>query len=90
MCALLDIVAVLDWGLDIQAAIDLGHLQSRNGDRIDVEKGTQAATLAGPLRKLGHKVRVTSMNSGLHAIQITKTGLLGAADPRREGVAVGE
>ena len=84
------LVAVLDWGLDIQAAIDLGHLQSRNGARVDIEKGTQAATLAGPLRKLGHNVRVTSMNSGLHAIQITKSGLLGASDPRREGVAVGE
>ena len=84
------IVAVLDWRLDIQAAIDLGHLQSRNAGRVDIEKGTGAAALAGPLRRLGHKVRLTSMNSGLHAIQITETGLLGAADPRREGVALGE
>ncbi len=84
------LVAVLDWGLDIQAAIDLGHLQSRNGARVDIEKGTGAQALAGPLRRLGHRVRVTSMNSGLHGIQITETGLLGGADPRREGVAVGE
>ncbi len=84
------IVAVLDWGLDIQAAINLGHLQSRNQGRVEIEKGTAAEALAGPLRKLGHKVRVTAMHSGLHGIQITKSGLLGGADPRREGVALGE
>ncbi|MHA1538236.1 MAG: gamma-glutamyltransferase, partial [Alphaproteobacteria bacterium] len=84
------LVAMLDWGLDIQAAISLGHLQSRNGGHVELEKGTGMEALAGPLRGLGHQTRVTPMNSGLHAIQITKTGLIGGADPRREGVALGE
>jgi gamma-glutamyltranspeptidase/glutathione hydrolase len=35
---------------------------------------------------MGHKVSIRNLNSGLHAIEIKKTGiLLGGADPRREG-----
>jgi gamma-glutamyltranspeptidase/glutathione hydrolase len=30
------------------------------------------------------------MTSGLHAIQRTRNGWLGGADPRREGVALGD
>jgi gamma-glutamyltranspeptidase/glutathione hydrolase len=30
------------------------------------------------------------MNSGVHAIAVTPDGLEGGADPRREGVALGD
>ena len=33
---------------------------------------------------------VAGMNSGLQAIIVTPAGLQGGADPRREGVAVGD
>jgi gamma-glutamyltranspeptidase/glutathione hydrolase len=35
-------------------------------------------------------VQPADLNSGLHAVAITPEGLIGAADPRREGVAYGE
>jgi gamma-glutamyltranspeptidase/glutathione hydrolase len=83
------LVAVLDWGLDIQAAIDLGHVVNRNG-ATDLEKGTEAVNLKASLEALGHTVRIRDLNSGLHGIEIVDGWLSGGADPRREGVARGD
>jgi gamma-glutamyltranspeptidase/glutathione hydrolase len=82
------IIAHLDWGLDIQAAISLPHLVNRFGT-YDLEAGTAATELAKPLEDLGYKVNERALTSGLHAIAIG-TELQGAADPRREGIAIGE
>ncbi len=38
---------------------------------------------------MGHKVQIRELNSGLHGIQLIDGALIGGADPRREGVAVG-
>ena len=43
---------------------------------------------AEPDFALGHAVKLRDMNSGLHVIAVGK-GLIGAADPRREGAAFG-
>ena len=83
------IVAHLDWGLDPQAAVALPHLVNRFGT-YDLEAGTAAEALAAPLEGLGYEVNVRDLNSGLHAIAVTPDGLVGGADPRREGVAIGE
>ncbi|MFQ6017176.1 MAG: gamma-glutamyltransferase [Kiloniellaceae bacterium] len=83
------LVASLDWGLDIQAAIDLPNAVNRNGP-TDVEEDTAAARLAPRLEALGHEVRVRKLTSGLHGIAVTPAGLVGGADPRREGVALGD
>jgi len=83
------LVAVLDWGLDIQAAIDLGHVVNRNGV-TDFEAGTKALLLEPGLAARGHETRRRDLNSGLHGIAVTKDGLQGGADPRREGVARGD
>ena len=83
------LVAVLDWGLDIQAAIDLGHVVNRNG-ATDFEAGTSAILLQPALAARGHQTRRRDLNSGLHGIVVTKDGLFGGADPRREGVARGD
>ena len=83
------LIAVLDWGLDIQAAIDLAHVVNRNG-ATDIEAGTNAARLQAALASRGHDVRIRDLNSGLHGIAVTKDGLRGGADPRREGVARGD
>ena len=84
------IVALLDWNLDPQTAVSLGHAVNRNG-ATDLEAGTPAAALQAALEALGHEVNVRDLNSGLHAIRVLADGtLLGGADPRREGVAVGD
>jgi gamma-glutamyltranspeptidase/glutathione hydrolase len=83
------IIAFVDWGLDVQQAVALPHLVNRFGT-YDLEEGTIAETLAGPLEALGYEVSVRGLNSGLHAISIGPDGLLGGADPRREGVALGD
>ncbi|MBO9407793.1 gamma-glutamyltransferase [Shimia sp. R9_1] len=82
------IIAHMDWGMDVQAAIDLPHLVNRFGT-YDVEEGTSAADFEAPLTEMGFEVNVRGLNSGLHAIAIGD-GLQGGADNRREGVAYGE
>jgi gamma-glutamyltranspeptidase / glutathione hydrolase len=83
------LVAILDWGLDPQAAVSLPHVLNRNGD-TELEQETPAAALAEPLQAMGHSVLVRDLNSGLHAIQVTPDGLIGGADPRRDGIARGD
>jgi gamma-glutamyltranspeptidase/glutathione hydrolase len=83
------LVAALDQNMDIQQAIDLPNFGSRNGP-TELEQGTAAASWAEPLRALGHEVRLIEMTSGVHAVQRTRAGWIGGADPRREGVAKGD
>lgn len=83
------IIAHTQWGMDIQRAVSQPHLLNRFGE-VDVEEKTPAETFKTPLEKMGFKVNVRDLNSGLHVIRITKDGLEGAADPRREGIAIGE
>jgi gamma-glutamyltranspeptidase/glutathione hydrolase len=83
------LVAVLDWNLDIQAAIDLGHVVNRNG-ATDFEAGTEVEALVPAFKALGHTTRIRDLNSGLHGIEIVEGKLRGGADPRREGVARGD
>ena len=82
------LIGVLDWKLDIQQAINLPHITNRN-DYTALEKDTAAELLAPALRAKGHDVKIIDLNSGLHGIQIQDGVLIGGADPRREGVAVG-
>jgi gamma-glutamyltranspeptidase/glutathione hydrolase len=84
------LVGMLDWKLDPQAAIDLPNFGSRNFGFVELEKGSAAAALEPKLRALGHDVRVFDHNSGLHAIARTKHGWIGGADPRREGIVLGD
>ena len=83
------LVGVLDWGLDIQTAINLPHVANRNGV-TELEQGTALAALKPGLEARGHGVGFTDMASGLTGIQLSEGGLTGGADPRREGLAVGE
>ena len=82
------IVAHIDWGMNIQAAVSIPHAINRFGT-YDLEKGTSLEGMVAPLEELGYKVSLRSLNSGLHAISIGENGLFGGADPRREGIAIG-
>lgn len=83
------LVGVLDWDLDIQQAINLPKFTHRN-DYTALEKDTAIAQLQTKLEARNHKVKVIDLNSGLHGIMLQNGELVGGADPRREGVAVGE
>lgn len=83
------IVAHIDWGMNIQAAVSIPHAINRFGN-YDLEKGTSLEGMVAPLEELGYKVSLRSLNSGLHAISIGENGLFGGADPRREGIAIGQ
>jgi len=82
------IIGVLDWQLNVQQAINLPNVTNRNYITT-LEKDTDIANLRPALEALGHQVRVSPLNSGVHAIEITKEGLVGGADPRREGLVLG-
>ena len=82
------IIAHLDWGMDVQQALAAPHLVNRFGT-YDLEEGTSAADLETALVEMGFEVNVRGLNSGLHAIEVSDA-LYGGADPRREGIALGE
>ena len=79
----------LEWGIPVQAAINAPHLQNRSGT-YELEAGTDAEALKAPLEKMGYKVTIRDLNSGLQAIQFQGGRLVGASDPRREGIALGD
>jgi gamma-glutamyltranspeptidase/glutathione hydrolase len=83
------LVAVLDWKLDIQQAVSLPHFINRNGT-TGLERGTRLSTLKHALEAKGHQVKLEQMTSGLHGILVKDRRLYGGADPRREGVALGD
>ena len=83
------LVALLDWKMDPQIAVDLGNFGSRNGP-TELEKGTEAEAWKDALEAKGHEVRLLEMTSGIQAIVKTPEGFVGGADGRREGVAIGD
>jgi gamma-glutamyltranspeptidase / glutathione hydrolase len=82
------LIALIDWKLDPQIAVDLPNLGSRNGP-TELEAGTEAEGWKSALEAKGHAVKSIEMTSGIQAIVVTKDGFTGGADSRREGVAVG-
>ncbi|MEY3018051.1 MAG: hypothetical protein RL336_1186, partial [Pseudomonadota bacterium] len=79
------LIAHLDLGLDLQQAINLPNMSHTNGDAFLLEAGRVSEEFVDQLQRLGHKVKLQDMNSGVHAIAIHGDTLIGAADPRREG-----
>ena len=84
---------IFNWGLTPQQAINLPNFGSLNGPTMLEEKRFPEATVSA-LRARGAEVREMNMTSGLQAI--TRAEIhgqkmwLGGADPRREGVVMGD
>ena len=83
----------LHWGLTPQQAINLPNFGSMNGPSLLEEKRFPTATVEA-LRARGAELREMQMTSGLQAIVRSDAQgapvLLGGADPRREGVVMGD
>lgn len=82
------IVAMIDWGMDVQQAVMVPHAVNRFGT-YDLEEGTAAVELEEGLTAMGFEVGARGLTSGLHVIAIGDD-LQGGADPRREGIAFGQ
>jgi gamma-glutamyltranspeptidase / glutathione hydrolase len=93
--AIIDYVAqtlsgVLDGKLSLKAAIDMPRELNMNGSTL-LENGPGVDRLAAGLTAMGHTVQVPNQEgSGLHGIMKVKDGYIGAADPRRDGIAMGD
>ncbi len=99
------LIGILDWKLDIQAAINLGNFGAQTSAVTSLERASSVKDLGPGLVALGHTVSVIDINSGIHGITrlnsnpnpdvamraIVKplAGWAGGADPRREGTAAG-
>ena len=77
-----------NWGLSTQA-ISLPNWSGQWPHPV----GRKSPLRQPPSKRLkaqGHEVREMTMTSGLQAIARTPTGWFGGADPRREGVGMGD
>ena len=79
----------LDGGLPLDAAIAAPHIADV-GAGLELETGGFAPEQKRALEALGHTIKEMPQTSGLNGIVISKEGLTGAADPRREGRVSGE
>ncbi|MFH1603310.1 MAG: gamma-glutamyltransferase, partial [Pseudomonadota bacterium] len=70
-------------------ALARGHVSTAARGKLQLEANTEAARLATALQAKGHDVDVVPMLSGLGFLMRRGQGWIGAADPRRDGVAEG-
>lgn len=68
------LIGLIDWKLDMQAAISMPHMLNRFGV-YELEAGTNAEGFADDLQALGYETKIGGQNSGLHSIAIRPEGL---------------
>ncbi len=97
------LVGALDWGMDAQQATSMINFGASNSattvvggehpNVIAADNGANDPLVIG-LRSLGHTVSVAAQSSGTGTIIKTQTQgsttLVGGADPRREGLVLGD
>jgi gamma-glutamyltranspeptidase/glutathione hydrolase len=82
-------LGTLQWGMDVQQAIDLPNFGPIDGPLL-LEKGRFPAATLQALRERGHRVVETDLPTGLQLIRREGLMLRGGADPRKEGIARGD
>lgn len=83
------LLAMIDGHLSPQDAAAQPKVVNLNSPTI-IEKGTPLEQLVPQLTAMGHTIREVNLESGLHIVGRVKGGYLGGADPRRDGVALGD
>ncbi len=93
------VVGMIDWNMDPQQAVGMVDFGAANSPKTNVggehpnidtaDNGDHDALVQG-LRKLGHQVDLADQSSGLSAIVRGSPGWTGGADPRREGLVMGD
>jgi gamma-glutamyltranspeptidase/glutathione hydrolase len=97
------VVGIVDWGLDPQQAVSAVDFGAANSPKTNVGGEHPDIDISGPpglagdhdplvqgLRALGHQVDLADQSSGLSAIVRNQPGWVGGADPRREGLVMGD
>jgi gamma-glutamyltranspeptidase/glutathione hydrolase len=93
------VVGMLDWGMDPQQAVSMVDFGAANSPKtnvggehpnIDTADNGDHDPLVRGLRELGHQVDLADQSSGLSAIVRGAPGWTGGADPRREGLVMGD
>ena len=97
------LVANLDWGLNPQQAVSMVDFGAANSPttnvggehpNVNAANNGNSDTLVTGLRALGHTVSVGAQSSGLSMLKRTvvrsEFAYVGGADPRREGVVIGD
>ena len=81
------VVGMIDFQLSpADAAAAPGALFTGGGVTIERE----LEPIKPALEAMGHQVRIGQFASGIHVIRVTEDGLVGGADPRREGEVLGK
>jgi gamma-glutamyltranspeptidase / glutathione hydrolase len=93
------LVAMLDWGLDPQQGVSLVDFGAENSPQTNVggedpeintsDNGDHDPLVQG-LRALGHQVNLGDQSSGLSAITRSSSKWTGGADPRQDGLVMGD
>lgn len=94
------LVGMIDWGLNPQQAVSMVDFGAANTPKTNVggehpvidttDNGDHDPLVLG-LRALGHQVDLADQSSGLSAIvRDPGSGWVGGADPRREGLVMGD
>jgi len=76
--------------VELTKAINSPHITNLNRQQSLVEAGLpNSQKIASDLKALGHEVKLGAQTSGIHAISLKQQGMVGVADIRREGAALG-
>jgi gamma-glutamyltranspeptidase/glutathione hydrolase len=85
------IVGVVDWDLSAQEALALPVVVPFGPEALVVEQGSALEAMLPALKELGHTaIQARGLPLKANAVEVKDGRLLGAADPRSEGKAVGE